>query len=63
MGASWGAQLGLTLRVGIDWIEIQHMIEAVSPFGGVTQSGWGRELGLPGIEACIGLKSVPVSLI
>lgn len=38
------------------------MIDAAFPFVGVKQSGWGREMGLAGIEAYTEMKSVAVSL-
>jgi len=50
------------IRAGIIWVNSHHMIDAAFPFGGVKQSGWGREMGLPGIEAYTELKSVAISL-
>jgi phenylacetaldehyde dehydrogenase len=55
---------GLASRIhaGIVWVNSHHMIDAAFPFGGVKQSGWGREMGLPGIEAYTEMKSVAVCL-
>jgi phenylacetaldehyde dehydrogenase len=50
------------IRAGIIWVNSHHMIDAAFPFGGVKQSGWGREMGLAGIEAYTEMKSVAVSL-
>ncbi|HEX7867756.1 MAG TPA: aldehyde dehydrogenase family protein [Variovorax sp.] len=54
--------LASRIRTGIVWVNSHHMIDAAFPFGGAKQSGWGREMGLPGIEAYTELKSVAVSL-
>ncbi len=50
------------IQAGLVWVNSHHMIDAAFPFGGVKQSGWGREMGLPGIEAYTELKSVAISL-
>jgi phenylacetaldehyde dehydrogenase len=54
--------LAARIRAGILWVNSHHMVDAGFPFGGVKQSGWGREMGYPGIEAYTELKSVAVNL-
>jgi phenylacetaldehyde dehydrogenase len=54
--------LASRIRAGIVWVNSHHMVDAAFPFGGFKQSGWGREMGLAGIEAYTEMKSVAVSL-
>ena len=37
----------------------QHTLDPVGPFGGVKQSGLGRENGIEGIEAYVELQTIP----
>ena len=55
-------RLGETLEAGI--IGINDGLPTVShaPFGGVKQSGWGRELGQEGMEAFLDAKHVSLNL-
>jgi phenylacetaldehyde dehydrogenase len=32
------------------------------PFGGFKQSGWGRQFGWEGVEACLETKTVSVAM-
>ncbi|MBM3266688.1 MAG: aldehyde dehydrogenase family protein [Candidatus Sericytochromatia bacterium] len=50
------------LRAGITWINTYHPTFNELPWGGYKQSGWGRELGLHGIEAYLEIKQVNVNL-
>lgn len=55
-------QLAARIRAGVVWINAHHNIDAAFPFGGFKQSGWGREMGKPGIDLYTELKSVAVNL-
>jgi acyl-CoA reductase-like NAD-dependent aldehyde dehydrogenase len=46
------------LRVGDVWVNTHYVRLAESPFGGVKQSGIGRELGMEGLEAYLESKRV-----
>jgi phenylacetaldehyde dehydrogenase len=48
------------LQAGTVWINTYNIVDAALPFGGYKQSGWGRELGLDGIELYTESKSVCV---
>lgn len=40
------------------WINCASVADAAVPFGGVKQSGWGREHGWEGVEAFLQTKAV-----
>lgn len=46
------------LKAGTVWINCYGIIDAISPFGGYKQSGFGRELGKHSIELYTQIKSV-----
>jgi acyl-CoA reductase-like NAD-dependent aldehyde dehydrogenase len=46
------------LRAGIVWVNSYAVLDASLPFGGVGQSGYGRENGPEGLEAYLQTKSV-----
>jgi acyl-CoA reductase-like NAD-dependent aldehyde dehydrogenase len=46
------------LRVGDVWVNTHYVRLAETPFGGVKQSGIGRELGMEGLEAFLESKRV-----
>ena len=46
------------LRVGDVWVNTHYVRLAESPFGGVKQSGIGRELGMEGLDAYLESKRV-----
>ena len=48
------------LRAGVAWVNGYHTSRPDLPWGGCKQSGWGRELGIPGLDACTGLKQLSV---
>jgi acyl-CoA reductase-like NAD-dependent aldehyde dehydrogenase len=50
------------VRAGTVWINTYNMYDAASPFGGVKQSGFGRELGAQALEGYTQVKSVWVDL-
>ena len=46
------------LRAGIVWVNTHNMLDNNLPFGGVKQSGFGRDLGRAAVESYTELKSV-----
>ena len=54
--------LARRIRAGTVWINLYNGFDSASPFGGVRQSGWGREMGLHAIELYTQIKSVWVKL-
>jgi acyl-CoA reductase-like NAD-dependent aldehyde dehydrogenase len=46
------------LRSGTIWVDEWGTIELELPFGGVAESGFGRELGMEGLEAFVSWKSI-----
>ena len=50
------------LKAGIVWINDWAMLDPAMPFGGVGDSGYGREDGPEGLEPYTRSKSVIVSL-
>ena len=51
-------RLARRLRVGDVWVNTHYIRLAESPFGGVKQSGIGRELGMEGLDAYLESKRV-----
>ena len=51
-------RLARRLRVGDVWVNTHYVRLAESPFGGVKQSGVGRELGMEGLDAYLETKRV-----
>ncbi|MER5183517.1 aldehyde dehydrogenase family protein [Streptomyces sp. NPDC002896] len=50
------------LQAGIVWVNDWAMLDPAIPFGGVKQSGFGREYGPEALEAYTKVKSVVISL-
>jgi acyl-CoA reductase-like NAD-dependent aldehyde dehydrogenase len=50
------------LRAGNVWINCYGVLDASIPFGGVKQSGWGREYGPEGIQPFLETKAVFAAL-
>jgi phenylacetaldehyde dehydrogenase len=50
------------LRAGIVWVNGWALLDSALPFGGVNQSGYGREGGPEGLDEYLQTKSVLVSL-
>jgi aldehyde dehydrogenase (NAD+) len=50
------------VQAGTVWVNTYNMYDAASPFGGFKQSGFGRELGMHGLEGYMQVKSVWVDL-
>ncbi len=50
------------LRAGIVWVNHMQPTYVEAPWGGVKQSGFGRELGLAGVEEYLETKQVHVNL-
>lgn len=63
----WSNDLSLVHRVvprlqaGIVWVNTHNMLDNNLPFGGVKQSGYGRDLGRSAIEQFTELKSVCIA--
>ena len=57
-----GLRVVRELRAGITWINTYHPTYNEMPWGGYKQSGWGRELGLYGIEEYLETKQVNINL-
>ena len=55
-------RLAKELKAGTVWINCYNCFDAASPFGGVKQSGFGRELGEHAVELYTNIKSVWVAL-
>jgi acyl-CoA reductase-like NAD-dependent aldehyde dehydrogenase len=55
-------KLASRLEAGSVYVNCYSMFDAVMPFGGYKQSGWGRELGDEGLEAYLETKSVYMRL-
>ena len=51
-------RLAKRLRVGDVWVNTHYIRLAESPFGGVKQSGIGRELGMEGLDEYLKSKRV-----
>lgn len=54
--------LAAKIRAGLVWINNHNQTDAALPFGGFKQSGWGREMGLAGLEQYTEIKSVAVCM-
>lgn len=50
------------VEAGIFWVNCHNVLDPNLPFGGVKQSGIGRELGKSSIEAYLEHKSVMMRL-
>jgi len=55
-------RLAKSLNAGAVWVNCSDVFDPNLPWGGVKESGWGRELGQEGVEAFTELKSVTVKL-
>jgi aldehyde dehydrogenase (NAD+) len=50
------------VRAGMVWINAYRTVSPAAPFGGLGQSGWGRENGIEAIDAYLETKTVWVEL-
>ncbi len=50
------------LQAGLTWVNCHGLPDMAIPFGGVKQSGWGRESGLEGLLQYCELKSTVINL-
>jgi len=57
-----GVRVLRELRAGITWLNTYHPTFNEMPWGGYKQSGYGRELGLYGIQAYLETKQVNINL-
>jgi acyl-CoA reductase-like NAD-dependent aldehyde dehydrogenase len=55
-------RLAATLRAGTVWINCYNVFDAASPYGGMKQSGFGRENGEEVLRDLTQLKSVVVAM-
>lgn len=55
-------RVAAALNAGIVWVNGWSLLDPAMPFGGVGQSGYGRENGPEGLDAYLRTKSVVVSL-
>ncbi|MFE9204928.1 aldehyde dehydrogenase family protein [Micromonospora sp. NPDC007230] len=51
-------QVGRRLRAGTVWINSWHVLDPALPFGGMRESGWGREMGRAGVDAFLETKTL-----
>jgi len=64
----WGRDVGRIfrlapkLRAGTVWVNCHNVLDAVMPFGGFKQSGWGRELGGEAVYSYLESKSVCLNI-
>jgi len=49
------------IRAGTVWVNCHNILDAVMPFGGYKQSGWGRELGREAVYSCLESKSLCIN--
>ena len=49
------------LRAGTVWVNCHNVLDAVMPFGGYKQSGWGRELGKEAVYSHLESKSLCIN--
>ncbi len=57
-----GMRVMKEIRAGIQWLNTYHPTYNEAPWGGYKQSGFGRELGLFGIEAYLEVKQLNINL-
>jgi acyl-CoA reductase-like NAD-dependent aldehyde dehydrogenase len=50
------------IQAGLVWVNTYGLLDPAMPFGGVKQSGYGRERGIEGLEAYTQIKSVVFGL-
>jgi acyl-CoA reductase-like NAD-dependent aldehyde dehydrogenase len=55
-------RLAAGIKAGTIWINMPNPVDAVAPWGGFKQSGWGREMGKDAIDLYTEKKSVWTSL-
>jgi phenylacetaldehyde dehydrogenase len=55
-------RLAERLQAGSVWINCFNLVDPATPFGGVKQSGWGREMGRYAMEMYSETKSVWVNI-
>jgi acyl-CoA reductase-like NAD-dependent aldehyde dehydrogenase len=55
-------RLSRRLQAGVVWINTYSNFDPAVPFGGVKESGWGRELGAEAIDAYLNTKAVWVQV-
>jgi aldehyde dehydrogenase (NAD+) len=55
-------RLARRIKAGVVWINTYNGFDSAAPFGGVKQSGFGREMGMHALESYTQVKSVWVAL-
>ncbi len=56
--AAEGLRLSSSLKAGTVWVNVHNFVYSQAPYGGMKQSGVGRELGREGLEAYTEVKNV-----
>jgi aldehyde dehydrogenase (NAD+) len=51
-------RLAHTISAGTVWINMWNGFDSASPFGGMKQSGWGREMGAHALEHYTQTKTI-----
>jgi phenylacetaldehyde dehydrogenase len=57
-----GHRVARRLRAGTVWVNTWHVLDPAVPFGGMGESGWGRELGREGFDAYLESRTVVTDL-
>jgi phenylacetaldehyde dehydrogenase len=55
-------RLAARLQAGTIWVNTYNVFDAALPFGGIKESGWGREIGREVLDAYVETKSVCIQL-
>jgi aldehyde dehydrogenase (NAD+) len=55
-------RLAREIKAGVVWVNTYNGFDSAAPFGGVKQSGFGREMGAHALESYTQVKSVWISL-
>lgn len=51
-------RMAQALRAGTVWVNTMLLMDPAVPFGGYKMSGWGREMGIQGVDEYLNVKSV-----
>ena len=68
VSAVWTRDLGRAhrlareIKAGVVWVNTYNGFDSAAPFGGVKQSGFGREMGAHALESYTQVKSVWIAI-